>query len=60
MQRTEVYCVTLGNTRSSPHPSVVALGCLNGREEWGVGQGRYPYKYECDGEHEYFKGVDKR
>ena len=39
---------------------MVALGCLNGREEWGVGQGRYPYKYECYSEHEYFKGVDKR
>ena len=39
---------------------MVALGCLNGREEWGVGQGCYPYKYECDSKHEYFKGVDKR
>jgi hypothetical protein len=27
--------VTLGNTRSSPHPSVVALGCLDGRDERG-------------------------
>ena len=24
-----------GDTRSSPHPSVVALGCLDGREERG-------------------------
>ena len=35
MQRTEVYCATLGDTRSSPHPSVVALGCLDGRDERG-------------------------
>jgi len=27
--------VTRGDTRSSPHPSVVALGCLDGREERG-------------------------
>jgi hypothetical protein len=25
----------MGNTRSSPHPSVVALGCLDGRDERG-------------------------
>jgi hypothetical protein len=25
----------LGDTRSSPHPSVVALGCLDGRDERG-------------------------
>jgi hypothetical protein len=50
----------LGDTRSSPHPSVVTLGCLNGREECGVGQGCYPYKYKCDSEHEYFEGMDKR
>ena len=27
--------MTLGDTRSSPHPSVVALGCLDGRDERG-------------------------
>jgi hypothetical protein len=26
---------TLGDARSSPHPSVVALGCLDGRDERG-------------------------
>jgi hypothetical protein len=31
---------TLGNTRSSPHPSVVALGCLDVRAERGE-QSRY-------------------
>jgi len=31
---------TLGDTRSSPHPSVVALGCLNVRGERGE-QSRY-------------------
>ena len=25
----------MGDTRSSPHPSVVALGCLDGRDERG-------------------------
>ena len=29
------------DTRSSPHPSVVALGCLNEGDERGDGQGRY-------------------
>jgi hypothetical protein len=29
------------NTRSSPHPSVVALGCLDVGDERGDGQGRY-------------------
>ena len=29
------------NTRSSPHLSVVALGCLNGGDERGRGQGCY-------------------
>jgi hypothetical protein len=29
------------DTRSSPHPSVVALGCLNGGDERGEGQGCY-------------------
>ena len=32
---------TLGDTRSSPHLSVVALGCLNGGDERGEGQGCY-------------------
>jgi len=27
--------VTMGDTRSSPHPSIVALGCLDGRDERG-------------------------
>ena len=29
------------DTRSSPHPSVVALGCLDGGDERGKGQGCY-------------------
>ena len=29
------------DTRSSPHPSVVALGCLDGGDERGEGQGCY-------------------
>ena len=29
------------DTRLSPHPSVVALGCLDEGDEWGEGQGRY-------------------
>ncbi len=49
-----------GNARSSPHPSIIALGCLDGREEWGVGQSHYPHKYECNGEHKYFQGMDNR
>jgi hypothetical protein len=32
--------LTLGNTRSSPHLSMVALGCLNVRDERGE-QSRY-------------------
>ena len=28
MQRTEVYCATGATLGQSPHPSVVALGCL--------------------------------
>jgi hypothetical protein len=31
----------LGNTRSSPHPSVVALGCLNVQGERGERQSCY-------------------
>jgi hypothetical protein len=27
--------MTMGDTRSSPHPSVVALGCLDVRDERG-------------------------
>jgi hypothetical protein len=27
--------VTMGDTRSSPHPSMVTLGCLDGRDERG-------------------------
>jgi len=33
--------MTLGDTRSSPHPSVVALGCLNVRGERGERQSCY-------------------
>ena len=29
------------DTRSSPHLSVVALGCLNGGDKRGDGQGHY-------------------
>jgi hypothetical protein len=29
------------NTRSSPHPSVVTLGCLDEGDERGDGQGHY-------------------
>jgi hypothetical protein len=41
MQGTEVLLRDGDNTRSSPHPSVVALGCLDERDERGDGQGRY-------------------
>jgi hypothetical protein len=27
--------MTMGDTRSSPHPSMVTLGCLEGRDERG-------------------------
>jgi hypothetical protein len=33
--------LTLGDTRSSPHPSVVALGCLNVQGERGERQSCY-------------------
>ena len=48
------------NARLSPHLSVITLGCLDGREKWGIGQSCYPHEYECNGEHEYFQGVDNR
>jgi hypothetical protein len=51
--------VDRGNARSSPHLSVIALGCLCGRGERGVGQGHYPCKCECEDEHEHFQGMDK-
>jgi hypothetical protein len=41
LQRTGVYCMMLGDTRSSPHPSMVALGCLNVRGERGERQSCY-------------------
>jgi len=41
LQRIGVYCAALGNTRSSPHPSMVALGCLNVRGERGERQSCY-------------------
>jgi hypothetical protein len=41
LQGTEVLLHNGDNTRSSPHPSVVALGCLDEGDERGEGQGRY-------------------
>jgi hypothetical protein len=41
LQGTEVLLCDGDDTRSSPHPSVVALGCLNEGDERGDGQGRY-------------------
>ena len=41
MQGTEVLLCDGDDTRSSPHPSVVALGCLDEGDERGDGQGRY-------------------
>ena len=40
-QGTEVLLHDGDDTRSSPHPSVVALGCLDVRDKRGEGQGRY-------------------
>ena len=44
---------SLGSQRDHLRP-------LDRRKERGVGQGCYPYKYECNSKHEYFEGVDKR
>ena len=41
LQGTEVLLRDGDDTRSSPHPSVVALGCLDEGDERGDGQGRY-------------------
>jgi hypothetical protein len=41
VQGTEVLLCDWGNTRSSPHPSVVALGCLDEGDERGDRQGHY-------------------
>jgi hypothetical protein len=41
LQGTKVLLHNGNNTRSSPHPSMVALGCLNGGDKRGDGQGRY-------------------
>ena len=41
MQGTEVLLCNGDDTRSSPHPSMVALGCLDEGEEGGDGQGCY-------------------
>ena len=41
LQETEVLLCDRDDTRSSPHLSVVALGCLNGGDERGEGQGHY-------------------
>ena len=41
MQGTEVLLHDGDDTRSSPHLSVVTLGCLNKGDERGDGQGRY-------------------
>jgi hypothetical protein len=37
----EVLLCDRDNTRSSPYPSVVALGCLDEGDERGNGQGHY-------------------
>jgi hypothetical protein len=41
VQEIEVLLHDWGDTRSSPHPSMVALGCLEGGDERGDGQGHY-------------------
>jgi len=41
VQGTEVLLRDRGDTRSSPHLSMVALGCLDEGDERGEGQGRY-------------------
>jgi hypothetical protein len=41
LQETEVLLRDRDDTRSSPHPSMVALGCLDEGDERGDGQGRY-------------------
>jgi hypothetical protein len=41
LQGTEVLLRDRDDTRSSLHPSVVALGCLDEGDERGEGQGRY-------------------
>jgi len=41
MQGTEVLLRDGNDTRSSPHLSMVTLGCLNEGDERGEGQGRY-------------------
>ena len=41
LQGIEVLLHNRDDTRSSPHPSVVALGCLDEGDERGKGQGRY-------------------
>ena len=60
MQRIGVYCAMGATLGLAQALSMITLGPLDGREERGIEQGRYPYKYKCDGEHKYFKGVDKR
>jgi len=41
LQRTEVLLCNRDDTRSSPHLSVVALGCLDEGDKRGEGQGHY-------------------
>jgi hypothetical protein len=41
LQRIEVYCPTLGDTRSSLYPSMVTLGCLDIRDKRGERQSCY-------------------
>jgi len=41
VQGTEVLLRDWGDTRLSPHPSMVALGCLDEGDERGDGQGCY-------------------
>jgi hypothetical protein len=40
-QEIEVLLHDGGDTRSSPYPSLVALGCLDKGDERGKGQGYY-------------------
>jgi hypothetical protein len=49
-----------GDTWSSPHSSMIALECLDGRDKRGIGQGHYPSKYICNNKHKYFVGVDNK
>ena len=41
LQETEVLLRDGDDIRSSPYPSIVALGCLDEGDKRGKGQGRY-------------------